>query len=91
MNEKTPDWIKILVKHKGKCNSCQREIFSGEYAFWSKASKGIRHMQCNYEKKIDVRSTSPKTPYLSLQIPTMKCFICGETVNSSGLGVHRIY
>ena len=47
MDEKTPDWVKILVKHKGRCNLCQKDIISGEYAFWSKTSKGIRHILCN--------------------------------------------
>jgi hypothetical protein len=80
MNEKPPDWIKILVKHNGKCNLCQKEIFSGEYAFWSKMSKCIRHIQCNDEKKIDVKNSSPETSHLSLLIPPVKCFICEESV-----------
>lgn len=40
------DWIKLLVKFNGKCSVCGKLIKSGEYAFWSKISKSIKHLDC---------------------------------------------
>jgi hypothetical protein len=55
------DWIRLLVKYKGKCSSCGKEISAGQYALWSKNSKAIKHSECKApppattttEKKID--------------------------------------
>src|SRR5215208_6679769 len=40
------DWIRLLVKYKGKCSICGKEISAGQYALWSKSSKVIRHNEC---------------------------------------------
>ena len=40
------EWIKLLVKFKGKCQSCENPISPGEYALWSKSSKKIKHLEC---------------------------------------------
>jgi hypothetical protein len=34
----------LMVKYKGKCKECGKEISFGEYALWSKASKTIKHI-----------------------------------------------
>ena len=39
------EWIKLLVKFKGKCQSCDNPISPGEYALWSKSSKKIKHLE----------------------------------------------
>ena len=36
--------IKLLVKFKGKCQSCKNPISTGEYALWSKSTKQIKHL-----------------------------------------------
>ena len=56
------DWIKLLVKFKGKCIECQKQISAGEYALWSKSSKKIKHLECNTNNKnINIKSIE-KTP-----------------------------
>ena len=67
-----PDWIKLLVKFKGKCQSCNNPISPGEYALWSKSSKQIKHLNC----KINNNNETPKKPEeksLGLQL---ECFLC---------------
>jgi hypothetical protein len=40
------DWIRLLVKYKGTCSACGKEISAGQYALWSKSSKAIKHSEC---------------------------------------------
>lgn len=61
-------WIKLLVKYKGKCAVCGKEIPSGEYALWSRASKTIKHMKCE---------TMQAEPAVAVA-DELKCFICGK-------------
>jgi hypothetical protein len=65
MNEQPSDWIKLMVKYKGKCKECGKEISFGEYALWSKASKTIKHIRCNMQDKSES------------SITILSCFICG--------------
>lgn len=58
-------WIRLLVKYKGKCAVCGKEIPQGEYALWSRTSKAIKHVKC------DTVEAVPETMEL-------KCFVCGK-------------
>ena len=40
------DWIKISIKFSGVCLQCKKRLNSGEYGYWSKASKSILHETC---------------------------------------------
>lgn len=81
------DWIRLLVKYKGKCSTCGKEISSGEYALWSKSSKAIKHSECKIpsptttEKRGRDRNRQQKTAAVDVD-----CFICGMPVagNNSG-------
>ncbi|MGB9169562.1 MAG: hypothetical protein WCB31_11610 [Nitrososphaeraceae archaeon] len=63
------DWIKLLVKFNGKCSVCGKLIKSGEYAFWSKISKSIKHLDCYAQnnlplEKHEVKKSSPQAECL---------------------------
>lgn len=81
MNES--DWIKLLVRFKGKCQSCDNPISSGEYALWSKSSKKIKHLNCktNNDNKI---ATEQVEKYSGLQL---RCFLC-NTVDE--ISIYRL-
>jgi hypothetical protein len=66
------DWIRLLVKYKGKCADCGKEIPAGEYALWSRSSKAIKHMMCETEAP-QSGATKPAPPVMELD-----CFICGK-------------
>jgi hypothetical protein len=90
------DWIRLLVKYKGKCSACGKEIPAGQYALWSKSSKAIKHSECNTTTTTTTTSSSSKTATTEKkqvsadreQLMTTKvdCFICGRSVarNDSG-------
>ncbi|MGI0020713.1 MAG: hypothetical protein ACREAY_09620 [Nitrososphaera sp.] len=61
-------WIRLLVKYKGKCSACGKEIPQGDYALWSRASKAIKHVKCE--------TVEEKAP---ASVMELKCFICGKT------------
>jgi hypothetical protein len=70
MSEKS-DWIRLLVKYKGKCAECCKEIPQGEYALWSRTSKAIKHVKCEtgnsgQEKKDE-------------SILELECYICDKS------------
>lgn len=65
------DWIKLLVKYKGKCAECGKEIPSGEYALWSKAGKAIKHVKCE-------AAPAKETGEAKKQVPEVDCYICGK-------------
>ena len=60
------NWIRLLVKYKGKCSVCGKEIPQGEYALWSRVAKAIKHVKCE-----PVEQEGSATAEL-------KCFICGK-------------
>lgn len=72
-----PDWIKLLVKFKGRCQSCENSISPGEYALWSKSSKQIKHLDCNInDNKKTMKEKIEKYSELQLQ-----CFLCNTVEN----------
>jgi hypothetical protein len=66
-------WIRLLVKYKGKCSVCGKEIPQGNYALWSKTSKAIKHVKCE-----TVEEKAPATA-AATAVMELKCFICGKT------------
>ncbi|AIF84809.1 hypothetical protein NTE_02768 [Candidatus Nitrososphaera evergladensis SR1] len=71
-------WIKLLVKYKGKCAVCGKEIPQGEYALWSRASKAIKHVKCEVQlqqQKEGQRHDEAPEEETSLEL---KCFVCGK-------------
>jgi hypothetical protein len=79
------DWIRLLVKYKGKCSSCGKEISAGQYALWSKSSKAIKHTECKASQPATT-ITEKKDPNRSMQQPTaaeVDCFICSRPVAGS--------
>jgi hypothetical protein len=68
MNVKS-DWIRLLVKYKGKCAQCGKEIPVGEYALWSKGSKAIKHVKCETNEVPKVKGR---------EVMDLECFICGR-------------
>lgn len=71
MNES--DWIRLLVKFKGKCQSCDNPISPGEYALWSKSSKKIKHLNCNTSNNNKIAPEQVEEEYSGLQL---RCFLC---------------
>jgi hypothetical protein len=83
------EWIKLLVKYKGKCATCSKEISTGEYALWSRSSKAIKHIEC---KSPTTTTTTPekrdedtKRPR-SAAVAEVDCFICGRPVAYTNCG-----
>src|SRR5512144_1060011 len=76
MSEKD-DWIRLLVKYKGKCAECGKEISAGEYALWSRSSKAIKHVKCE----------TPETPKAKKQeVVELDCFICAKPAGCTECG-----
>lgn len=50
------EWIKLLVKFKGKCQICEKQILAGQYALWSKSSKKIKHLECKNNNNNKVKN-----------------------------------
>jgi hypothetical protein len=76
------DWIRLLVKYKGKRSSCGKEISVGQYALWSKNSKAIKHSECKAPPPATT-TTEKIDPDTNRQQPTaaeVDCFICGRPV-----------
>lgn len=63
-------WIRLLVKYKGKCSVCGKEIPQGDYALWSRSSKAINHVKCG--------TIEEKAP-AAAAVMELKCYICGKT------------
>lgn len=72
------DWIRLLVKFKGKCAECGKEIPAGEYALWSKGSKAIKHVKC------EITSAEKKDEKPDVQ--ELDCFICGRPAGCAECG-----
>ena len=79
------DWIRLLVKFKGKCAECGKEIPAGEYALWSKSSKAIKHEKCKVETKQEAEPQAEKKEE-KLQVPELDCFICGKPAGCAECG-----
>jgi hypothetical protein len=70
------DWIRLLVKFKGKCAGCGKEIPAGEYALWSKSNKMIKHEKCGVQNAEE----KPQA------VPELDCFICGKPAGCAECG-----
>jgi len=83
------DWIRLLVKYKGKCSSCGKEISAGQYALWSKSSKAIKHTECKTPQPA-ATTTEKRDPNTNMQQATaaeVDCFICGRPVAGSNSSI----
>ena len=80
------DWVRLLVKYKGKCSACGKEISAGQYALWSKSSKAIKHSECKAPPPATTEKTDPDTNRQQPMAADVDCFICGNPVagNNSG-------
>jgi hypothetical protein len=80
------DWIRLLVKYKGKCSACGKEISAGQYALWSKSSKAIKHSECTTSQKAATEKRQVDTDRQQSVAAKVDCFICGRPVarNDSG-------
>lgn len=74
-----PDWIKLLIKYKGKCQSCTKPISPGDYALWSRSSKQIKHLDCKINNNNDTAKEKVEK-YSGLQL---QCFLCKIVDNIS--------
>ncbi len=75
------DWIRLLVKYKGKCSACGKEISAGEYALWSKSSKAIKHTECRaLPQAITEKRRQDKNRQYKTTAVNVYCFICGMPV-----------
>lgn len=78
------DWIRLLVKYKGKCSVCGKEITAGQYALWSKSSKAIKHSECNTTTNSSQTVTTEKKQVDMNRQQSMAakvdCFICRRPV-----------
>jgi hypothetical protein len=78
------DWIRLLVKYKGKCSACGKEITAGQYALWSKSSKAIKHSECNTTTNSSQTVTTEKKQVdMNRQrsmVAKVDCFICRRPV-----------
>jgi len=73
------DWIKLVVKFKGKCSQCGREIGQGEYALWSRAEKLIKHQNCKALQTTNGRKEAKP-------VDELDCFVCGKSAGCSECG-----
>ena len=80
------DWIKLLVKYKGKCSVCGREISAGEYALWSKNAKTIKHIECKTPLTITEKANEDKKALLRPAVAKVDCFICGRQIAYADCG-----
>ena len=64
------DWIRLVVKFKGVCAECGKEILVGEHAFWLKGSKAIKHAKCETQSS-EKKEEKPK-------VQELDCFVCGR-------------
>jgi hypothetical protein len=83
------DWIKLLVKYKGKCAACNNEISAGQYALWSRSSKAIKHIEC----KAITRTPKKREEYTSRPQPAeieVDCFICSRPIGYTDYGFEEV-
>ncbi|MFL6481168.1 MAG: hypothetical protein ACJ70S_08680 [Nitrososphaera sp.] len=75
------DWIRLLVKYKGKCSACGKEISAGQYALWSKSGKTIKHNECNAPQTATTEKRHVNTNMQQGGIAVVDCFICGRPIS----------
>ena len=64
------DWVRLVVKYKGKCAQCGKDIAQGEYALWSRSSKVIRHLKCE--------TVGESADNKQERVLELNCFVCGK-------------
>jgi hypothetical protein len=87
------EWIKLLVKYKGKCATCSKEIAAGEYALWSKSTKAIKHMDCKASPPpttTEKRNSNTNTPRPAA-VAEVDCFICDRPITYTNCGFEADY
>lgn len=77
MSEKD-GWIRLLVKYKGKCAECSKEIPQGDYALWSRTSKAIKHVKCE--------TGTPSEAKKDAGMLQLECYICGKSAGCADCG-----
>jgi DNA-directed RNA polymerase subunit N (RpoN/RPB10) len=83
------DWIRLLVKYKGTCSACGKEISAGQYALWSKSSKAIKHSECKASQQpatTEKRGPDTKRQQTTAAAAEVDCFICGRPVAANNSG-----
>jgi uncharacterized protein CbrC (UPF0167 family) len=83
------DWIRLLVKYKGKCSTCGKEISAGQYALWSKSSKAIRHNECTVPQPpaiTEKRDQDTNRQKETAAAEEIECFICGRPIAGTSWG-----
>jgi hypothetical protein len=80
------DWIRLLVKYKGKCSACGKEISAGQYALWSKSSKAIKHSECKVPPPTTTEKRDPDTNRQQPTVAEVDCFICRRPVTDNNYG-----
>jgi hypothetical protein len=73
------DWIQLIVKYKGKCAECSKEIPFGEHALWSRSSKAVKHIKCASPAPEEERGKM-------FEGPELDCFICGRPAKCAKCG-----
>lgn len=71
-------WIRLLVRYKGKCAHCSKEIEQGEYALWSRAEKSIKHEKCEASQTTAADKEGPTDE--------LDCFVCGKSAGCGECG-----
>ncbi len=77
------DWIRLLVRYRGKCSACGKEIPAGQYALWSKSSKAIKHSECNASQSATTEKTHTNTNTQQTVAGVVDCFICGRPISDN--------
>ena len=77
------DWIRLLVRYRGKCSACGKEIPAGQYALWSKSSKAIKHSECNASQPATTEKTHANTNTQQPVAGVVDCFICGRPISDN--------
>lgn len=72
------DWIKLLVRYKGKCSQCGKDIQQGEYAVWSRTEKSIKHEKCEASQATAANKEEPTDQ--------LDCFVCGKSASCGDCG-----
>ena len=85
------DWIRLLVKYKGKCSACGSEISTGEYALWSKNAKTIKHIECKIQPTTITEKTNKDKKMLPADAAEVDCFICDKPVAYTTCGFEGDY
>jgi len=78
MSNDKADWLRLVVKFRGKCATCAKEIQTGEVAYWSKSSKAIKHIACQIPAA--PAKNEDKAPQSQLSVLELDCFVCGKPV-----------